>query len=212
MKLLLTSAGISNESIAKALDNLTGLSRSEIKIGFIPTSANREPGNKDWFLNQLTDLYKYNFKWIDFIDFSASGVNWEERLSECNIVYISGGNTFHLLNEVRKYKFDEWIKENIERKVFVGTSAGSILFTPTIAIAQVEPADTNYAGITDLSGLGIVNFEISPHTPETLTYEANEKYASKSKNKLYVLDDNSAVEVQGSSINVISEGKWKLLN
>lgn len=210
MKLLLTSAGITNETIAKALDDLTGLNRNELKIGFVPTAANREPGNKDWFINQITDLYKHDFNWIDFIDFSASDVNWRERLSECNVVYISGGNTFHLLDEVRKSGFDEYIINNLDKKVFVGVSAGSILFTPTITIAQVEPADINYSDIKDFSGLNVVDFEVSPHTPETLSYRSNEDYSKKSHNKLYALDNNSAVKVNGTDIEIISEGAWKI--
>lgn len=210
MKLLLTSGGITNDSIAKSLDQLTGHNRREIKIGFIPTAANAEPGNKDWYIRQISDLIKHQFTWIDFIDFSASDVSWRERLDECNVIYVSGGNTFHLLHEVREHGFDEWLKHNIENKVYIGTSAGSILMTPSISIATVEPADTNDIGLEDLTGLSYVNFEMSPHTPEFLTYEANEKYSLKCNNPLYALDDNSAIQVLDKKVTVISEGKWKL--
>ena len=212
MKLLLTSMGISNPTIASSLDSLTSISRGEVKIGFVPTSANIEPGNKDWFLRQLHDLSKFNYTWIDIVDFSASDIDWQSRLSLCDVIYISGGNTFHLLNETRKYGFDKWIKKNLDSKVFIGSSAGSILFTPTIAIATVEPADTNYAKLVDLSALNLVDFEISPHTPEQLSYEANEKYANKSKNKLYALDDNTAIQVVEGDMQLISEGQWRQYN
>lgn len=133
-----------------------------------------------------------------------------ERLDECNVIYVSGGNTFHLLHEVRQHGFDEWLKHNIENKVYIGTSAGSILMTPSISIATVEPADTNDIGLEDLTGLSYVNFEMSPHTPEFLTYEANEEYSHKCNNPLYALDDNSAIQVLDKKVAVISEGKWKL--
>lgn len=210
MKLLLTSGGITNDSIAKSLDQLTGLKRSEVKIGFIPTAANAEPGNKDWYIRQISNLVKHQFSWIDFIDFSASNVSWKERLEQCNVVFISGGNTFHLLHEVRKQGFDKWLDENIENKVYVGTSAGSIIMTPTIAIASVEPADTNDVGLEDLTGLSYVMFEVSPHTPEFLTHEANEAYSQKSNNPIYTLDDNSAIQVIDGKVTVVSEGKWRL--
>ena len=209
MKLLLTSGGITNDSIAKSLDQLTGLARSEVKIGFIPTAANAEPGNKDWYIRQISDLIKHQFTWIDFIDFSASNVAWKGRLEECQVLYVSGGNTFHLLHEVRKHRFDMWLKEHISQKVYVGTSAGSILMTPTISIAAVEPADTNDIGLTDLTGLSYVNFEVSPHTPEFLTHQANEEYAHRSNNPLYALDDNSAIQVIDEKVTVVSEGEWK---
>ncbi|OGZ40373.1 MAG: hypothetical protein A3I20_01960 [Candidatus Portnoybacteria bacterium RIFCSPLOWO2_02_FULL_40_15] len=210
MKLLLTSTGITNDSIAIAFDGLTGMARSKVMIGFVPTAANAEPGKKDWFLRQIFDLNKFGYTNIDFVDFSASGFNWQERLNVCDVVYVSGGNTFHLLNETRKNGFDKWIKENIESKIYVGTSAGSILATPTIAIATVEPADTNYAEITDLTALNLVDFEISPHSPEQLSFEINENYAKTISNKLYAIDDNTAIKVINGNIEIITKGKWKV--
>lgn len=212
MKLLLTSGGITNPSIATTLDNLTGLKRDVVKIGFVPTSANVEPGKKDWFLKQIFDLNNFGYTWVDFVDFSVPDINWQERLDVCDVVYISGGNTFHLLNETKKSGFDKWVRENLESKIFVGTSAGSILFTPTIAIANVEPADTNYANISDLTALNLVNFEISPHSPEQLSFKINENYAKTITNKLYAIDDNTAIKVVDKNIEIISEGEWREFN
>ena len=210
MKLLLTSAGIANESIANSLDSLTNMSRDKVKIGFVPTAANIEPGNKDWFLSKIQELSKFGFSWIDIIDFSAADIDWQSRLAVCDVIFISGGNTFHLLAETRKFGFDTWIKENVHTKIFVGFSAGAILFTPTIAIATVDPADTNFSKITDLKALHIVEFEISPHTPEELSFEANELYSTTSQHKLYTLDDNSAIRVVDDEIEIISEGEWRI--
>lgn len=53
MKLLLTSAGITNKSIAKAVLDLTGLPAKEIKLVFIPTAANVEEGDKEWLIDDL---------------------------------------------------------------------------------------------------------------------------------------------------------------
>lgn len=212
MKLLLTSAGIKNEAIARGLDELTNLKREDVKIGFIPTASNGETGNKDWYINQITDLYKHNFKWIDFVDFSASNVDWESRLAECNVIYVSGGNTFHLLNEVKKHKFDVWLNNNIEKFVYVGVSAGSILATPNIKIATVEPADINYVGLQDLNALNLVNYEISPHSPDLLSYETNAKYAKTIQNKLYAIDDATAIYQDGNDFKVITEGKFQEYN
>ena len=114
MKLLLTSAGITTQAIADKLLELVG---SNKKIGFITTAANVEPGNKDWYLNQILNLQKYGFEWIDLIDPSAPGVDWRERLDEVGAVFVSGGNTFHLLDQARKTGFDTWLKDHIEKKM-----------------------------------------------------------------------------------------------
>ncbi|MCG2808784.1 MAG: hypothetical protein L6275_00345 [Candidatus Portnoybacteria bacterium] len=53
MKLLLTSAGITNKSIAQAVLDLTNLPAEKIKLAFIPTAANVEEGDKDWLIDDL---------------------------------------------------------------------------------------------------------------------------------------------------------------
>ena len=115
MKLLLTSAGITTQAIADKLIELIGDGNK--KVGFITTAANAEPGNKDWFINQIINLQKYGFDWIDFIDPSAADIDWKTRLNEVGVVFVSGGNTFHLLNQARKTGFDVWLKQNIENVV-----------------------------------------------------------------------------------------------
>lgn len=75
MKLLLTSSGIDNRTIAEALQELTGKSPSEIKIGFVPIAINAEQGNKDWAINQFLKLWRHGYNWIDIVDPSAAGVD-----------------------------------------------------------------------------------------------------------------------------------------
>lgn len=208
MKLLLTSAGITNQSIANELVRLVGKDPSEIKIGFIPTAANVEEGNKDWFINQFNNLIKYGFTWIDIIDISASGTDWQNRLVDVDVILVCGGNTFHLLDQVRKTGFDNWLKENLDKKIYVGISAGSIITAPTIAIAGIDNGDVNIPGIEDLTGLTMINFEVSPHTPENVSHEANKKYRETIQNELYAFDDNTAVSVEETTLKVVSEGKW----
>jgi len=56
MKLLLTSNGLSNKSIAKALFDLVGKPPSETTIAFIPTAMNPGRGEKDWFVDDLYNI------------------------------------------------------------------------------------------------------------------------------------------------------------
>lgn len=209
MKLLLTSAGIENKSIAQALIRLVGKCPHEVKIGFIPTAANVEKGNKDWFINQLTQLQNFGFTWIDVVDISASGVDFKHRLEHVDVIYVSGGNTFHLLDQVRKNGFDVWLEQVLATKVYVGASAGSILATPSIAIASIDDGDENLLNLIDLTALALVDFEVSPHMSTHVSVEANDSYAKTISNMLYAIDDNTAIAVDGDVIEIISEGQWR---
>jgi dipeptidase E len=212
LRLLLTSSGFSNQSIADALQDLVGKLPAETKIGMITTAANVELGNKDWFINQFLDLWRFGYTYIDIVDPSASGVMWRQRLADCDVVFFGGGNTFHLLNQVRSVGMDYWMNREKENKVFVGGSAGSILVTPTIEIADSGPInDENLPEIIDLTAIGWVDFEIEPHTtPETV--ESIEQYADAKGIPVYAIDDQTAIKVVDGTVEVVSEGFWKAFN
>lgn len=213
MKLLLTSAGIYNKSIAKALSVLVGKSPSEVKIGYIPTSANGEAGNKDWVVKDFLNFWRYGYNWIDIVDPSASGVDWKSRLADVDVISLSGGNCFHLLNQVNVTGFGKWLKENLATKVYIGGSASSILVSPTIGVATIEAFhDENLPGLKDLTGLNLVDFEIVPHSPSWASYEDAAEYAKKASGKIYALDDMSAIKIDGDSVDVVTEGAWRVYN
>ncbi len=206
MKLLLTSSGLSKRDIGKALQDMAGKAPSDCSVGFIPTAANVEPYAKDWVIAQFGQLQRYGFYRIDIIDFSAAGVDWKARLEGVDILWLAGGNTFHLLDQARKTGFDTWLQQNIDKKVYVGGSASSILMTPSIQVA--DGVDDNLVGLTDFTGLGYVDFEIEPHCDEARLAEV-EAYAKTRPNPVYALDDLSAIKIVDDEVTVISAGAWR---
>lgn len=209
MKLLLTSSGLSHKTIGRALQELVGKPASETKVGFIPTAANVEPRKKDWLVNELFQLQRYGYSWVDIVDISAPGVDWKQRLAEVDVLYVAGGDPYHLLDQVRQTGFDEWLQQALNHKVYVGGSASTVVATPTIGIAEpVFHYETNVR-LADTSGLGLVDFEVAPHCDLKL-YEAVEAYAKASEHPVYALDDLSAVQVVDDVATVVSGGSWKL--
>lgn len=209
MKLLLTSAGITNNSIARSLFDMVGKDAKDIKVGFVPTAANVEEGNKvAWFFRQYEDLRCVGIGWVDVIDFAAADIEWRTRLDECDVMYLSGGNTFYLLDQIRKQGFDDYLEKILKTKVYVGVSAGSITMTPSIEVAAIPPGDPNIPNLTDLTGLGYVDFEIEPHCNEA-RFATIEEYAKEHTKKIYAIDDQTAVKIVDDEVEVISEGEWK---
>lgn len=210
MKLLLSASGVENRTIAAALVELVGKAAGETKVGFVPTAINAEDGNKDWYINQFVKLWRFGYNWIDVVDPSAADLDWKARLDLVDLVFISGGNTFHLLNQARLTGFDKWIIENKNKKVFVGSSAGTLLLTPTIEIAAMEPGpDINKCDLKDLTGLGLVDFEVEPHCDEA-RFKLVEQYAKQREYPVYAIDDQTAIKVDGHEVEVITEGFWKV--
>ncbi len=182
---------------------------SECKAVLIPTAANVEMQDKQWFIEEgLVKFYEAGIQYIDIVDPSADGVEWRSRCEEADIIIMSGGNTFHLLNQLRKTGFAVWLKEHIENKVYVGISAGSIVATPNIRVSAIEPADENTGKITDVTGLELVDFEVEPHCDDE-RFAVLEDWIVDKDCVLYGLDDQSAVSIIDGEIEVVSEGKYK---
>lgn len=217
MKLLLTSGGLENNSIIKALQDLLQKPFEESKIAFIPTAANLEPGDKkDWFIEDLIQLKNLKFNSIDIVDISALPKEiWLERLNDVDIIYVEGGNTYHLMYWINKSGLSEILPELLKTKIYVGASAGSLIATPSILNSKTEKVPTQEIGekLYD-DGLNFVDFMVEPHInsiwfPDS-NFESLEKRSKEYQYPIYGIDDNTAVKVDGDKIEVISEGVWKL--
>ena len=102
-------------------------------------------------------------------------------ISQCDIIYISGGNTFYLLNELRKSRVWQAIKNAVKAgKIYIGESAGATVAAPDTRYATLM--DENSAKTSDFTGLNLVDFCVVPHfgcEPFTqATHEIMEKFGN----------------------------------
>ncbi|MFH1142279.1 MAG: Type 1 glutamine amidotransferase-like domain-containing protein [Candidatus Uhrbacteria bacterium] len=82
------------------------------------------------------------------IDVDIKDSNEHRRLDDCDIIYVEGGNTFYLLEHVRKSGFDHKLKTLVDyEKVYVGVSAGSILAGQSIEVGRY--GDKDRCGVID---------------------------------------------------------------
>ncbi len=215
MKLLLTSAGLSNKSIIDALEKLLGKSAKGIKLAFIPTAANVEPGDKSWMIDDLDNFRKSGFE-VDIVDISAvSKEVWLPRLESAEVLFFGGGNTFHLMHWVKKSGLIELLPELLKNRVYAGISAGSCIAGPTIYNSVQNLFGEKYE-LEIKEGLGLVNFQIIPHLNSPYfkkIRKENLEVASKElKESVYAIDDNSAIVLEGKNVEVVSEGEWYKFN
>ncbi|KKQ51040.1 MAG: Peptidase S51 dipeptidase E [Parcubacteria group bacterium GW2011_GWD2_38_11] len=218
MKLLLTSDGITNKSIADALFSLTGKKPEETTLVFIPTASNIETGDKDWLINDLLNLKKLNFKSIEITDISAVDEEiWKPSIENADVLFFEGGNTYHLMQWLNKSGLAKILPELLKDKVYVGVSAGSMVTNKDLALklSQIvygEDLDKDY----DMDGLNYVDFYFLPHLNSEYFVNLREDFVKNAvkdmKEKIYVLDDNSALKIVDGKIEVISEGKWFVIN
>lgn len=218
MKLLLTSAGLSNKSISDALLDLAGKSFSRLKLAFVPTAANVEAGDKGWFISDLVNCQKLGFAQIDIVDISAIPEDmWRPRLEEADILFFEGGNDYHLLHWLFESGLKKMLPEMLKTKIYVGASAGSMVAAKKVFLTHSQKLyydDAERRGDDD--GLGFIDFQIRPHfnSPDFPKARAGylEEMAKEITEPIYALDDDSALKVVDGKIEVVSEGTWKKFN
>lgn len=215
MKLLLTSAGLSNKSIIKGLEKLLEKPLKQVNLAFIPTAANVEPGDKSWMIEDLNNFQKASLS-VDIVDISAISKDiWFPRLENAEILFFGGGNTFHLMHWVNKSGLQKELPSLLSTKVYAGISAGSCIAGPTVYNSVQNLFDEKY-DLQIENGLGLVNFQIVPHLNSKYFPKVNKQNLEVAAKDLvepvYAIDDNSAILVDGEKINVISEGEWFKFN
>jgi dipeptidase E len=217
MKLLLTSNGLANESIAKALLDLVGKPASETMIVFIPTAMNMARGDKTWFINDLYNIKKQGFKFIDIVDIAALPEKvWLPRLEKGDVLFFSGGNTFYLMYWLKKTGLLKSLPKLLQTRVYAGISAGSMVTNPSLIFSGADKKEYNKEtiGYCDEDALHFVDFYIQPHFNShkhpLSDKEHIEAIAEKVDKTVYALDNDSAIKVVDDQLEIITEGEyWK---
>ncbi|MFZ2205787.1 MAG: Type 1 glutamine amidotransferase-like domain-containing protein [Minisyncoccia bacterium] len=218
MKLLLTSSGITNKSIAKALFDLVGKKPEDTSIVFIPTASNIEIGDKTWLIDDLVNLKNLNFKSIEIADISAVDEKiWRPKMEEADVLFFEGGNTYHLMEWINKSGLTSLLPELLKNKVYVGVSAGSMVTNKNLAleISQIVYGE-DLDKTEEMPGLNFVDFYFLPHLNNSYFKNVREDLIKETvkdmPEKIYALDDDSALKVIDGKVEVISEGKWFEIN
>ncbi|OJK06302.1 peptidase [Acinetobacter baumannii] len=88
----------------------------------------------------------------------------ENTLNKNDYIFISGGNTFYLLQELKRTKTDEIIKKLINQgKLYIGSSAGAIVLAHELDYIKSLDDCSKAPDLVDTKGMGIINFSVLPH-------------------------------------------------
>ena len=145
---------------------------------------------------------------VEEIDIEGKNENeLRSALTDKDVIYAQGGNTFYLMKCVKESGFDKVVKELIEKGViYIGVSAGSYIACPTIEAANWKHADRNVVNLKDLTGMNLVPFLLSAHF--------NSEYADILKQEIAtttcpvrILDDNQAILVIDGNVKLVGRGE-----
>jgi dipeptidase E len=220
MKLLLTSAGIKNTSIHNALLGLLGKPIAESSALCIPTASYGHPmggpGAAWKFIagRASTPMCELGWKSLGVLELTAlpsmKEEHWVPMARETDALLVGGGDASYLCYWMRQSGLADLLP-SLRETVYVGVSGGSMVMAPRIGEDFVH---WNPDG--DDSGLGMVDFSIFPHVdhenmPENSMADA-EKWAATVPVPGYAIDDQTAIKVTDDTVDVVSEGHWKLFS
>ena len=219
MRLLLTSAGISNTSIHDALVELLGKPVAEASALFVPTAIYALPSGADKayrvIRGTLGDPFcEMGWRSLGVLELTTLPTIkkelWVPMLEETNALLVGGGDCQYLTYWMRQSGLAGLLPSLLRKTVYVGLSAGSMVMTRygTTFGHHTLPSESEKA-------LGLVDFALHPH----LDYEAFPENSLENLEKLaatlpmpsYAIDDQTAIKVTDGKIEVVSEGHWKLL-
>jgi dipeptidase E len=218
LKLLLTSGGITNTSIRDALVDLLGRPIDQSAALCIPTAQWGHPmcgptsvrgfigGTPPW--GGMTAMEWKSLGVLELTALSSIGEErWVPWVREADVLLVDGGEATYLGHWMRQSGLADLVAM-LPETVWVGVSAGSMVMTPRIGDDFVR-----WPSAPDDRTLGIVDFSIFPHLfmTESHTFEAAEEWAAGIAGPAYAIDDQTAIKVTDRSVEVISEGRWKLL-
>ena len=226
MKFLLTSAGISNDSIRNALVESLGKPIAESSALVIPTGMYAIPGGAAhaWrFLRGVdtTPLCELGWKSLGVLELTAlPSINeeqWVPMVQGTDALLVAGGDVLYLCYWMRQSGLADLLPELPRETVYVGVSAGSMVVTPNFGetndgwFCREPPASNLPTG--DDRALGLVDFSLFPHldlpeSPDNSLANA-ERWAAKGPVPTYAIDDQTAIVVLDGEVEVVSEGHWK---
>ena len=199
MKLYLTSYAMT--TMAKIIEH-EGRDLAKKKAIFIPTAGDPY-NNRDFVEADRIALEKYG---LDVVEMDVKNRSEEEirkAIDGTDIVLVAGGNTFYLMEKLKKSGADKVIKEFIEKGgMYIGSSAGSIICCPTIEGAEEFDDPSLAPKLDNFDGMGIFKDVIIPHTQKKKYFERIKKTTEKLKSKgykIYQLTDDNVLFFDGNS-------------
>lgn len=205
MKKLFLSSYFSG--VANLFPAFTDNTCSSKKVVFIPTASIHEKVTFYVGADKKT-LEKLGMT-IDELDVSsASHDEIAAKISSADYVFVEGGNTFFLLQELKRSGADKLITDHINQgKLYIGASAGSMVVSKNIEYAKyMDKPDVAPDLNGDFSALSIVNFCIVPHYTDFPFKKAAAKIVREYSDKLNLrpISNNQAVIVDGDTIEMIT--------
>lgn len=194
-------------SFKDAASLLPDFAKEDLKgktVTFIPTAS--IPESVKFYVGSGKKALEKLGLTVDELELTkATAKEISDKLCKNDYIYITGGNTFFLLQELRKTGADKIIIDQIHSgKLYIGESAGSMIVSPNIEYAKGMDNYKKASELESFTALNIVDFYPLPHHTNFPFRKAVEKIilAYESDLKLFPISNSQVILVNGENITV----------
>jgi dipeptidase E len=200
---------------AGLLPDFFGQNYAGKKVVFIPTAgfyemSGEERSGLDFINNADKEALKNLGFFVEDLEIAietSEVIN--KSISDADCLFVCGGNTFFLMQELKRKGADKMISRHIEQgKLYMGTSAGSVLMQRDFIADGVDDPKLAPDLNGDYSGLGCIDFYLYVHYGSHYWGDDDEiisKYYAQLNYKKIM--DNQAVAIDGEKIETVTAPK-----
>ncbi|MGW2842557.1 Type 1 glutamine amidotransferase-like domain-containing protein [Streptomyces sp. NPDC001493] len=219
MKLLLTASGLRNETLRDALRDMLGKPFGSANVVYVPTASVAEPGDHGWLLADMNRVHGLGWREFDVLELNGLPPRTVlDRLLHADVIHVGGGNQYHLARSITGNGLADGVLEALESRVYVGMSAGSMIFSRNLTTHSAEvvgdTADLHALGATTVEPpFGLFDWYLKPHLHSPDFPERDDAWADRIAARadfpVWFIDDDTAVRVRDTTVDVVSEGRWR---
>jgi dipeptidase E len=130
-------------------------------------------------------------------------------LLDCDAIHLSGGHTRAFLHILKANSLlgalAEWTRNG---GLLIGTSAGAILMTPTVALDAMFSGEDPKA-VRDSGALDLVPFEFFPHLNKSADYLPQLlAYSTETSRRIAACRDGDGIVVNGDVVESVGDIVW----
>jgi peptidase E len=207
MRLFLASEAKNPLNFKKLTDFVGGFNGKT--IAYVPTAANGESQYGSWEKESSTWLLVQTLgaKVIPVVLEELKTAEVISRLNAADVIWMGGGAVGYLMYWLRRHALDKTLPQilNQEEKVYIGSSAGSMVAGPSLSVCDWNIDDVEL-GASFIPGFGLVDFEIYPHFhDDQLTEIKKLREQHPTEFPLYLLKDGEVITVEDDKVEFFGE-------
>lgn len=199
-KLFLVSLFQNVAGLLKSIEDVKGKT-----VTYIPTASKVE--KLGFFIRIGKWALRFSGMKVEELEISqADHQQIKATLAKNDIIFVAGGNTFFLLQELRRTGADQLIIDEVNQgKLYIGESAGAIVACPDIGYSSIMDDPAKATDLTDYTGLGLVDFYVVPHYQSREFKASSEQMVQENQDQkeLAVINDNQVVWVHDEQYEVL---------